>query len=309
MLLGPGVGALVLTATLVLLSSSRLTLAYQPPKSEVPLPKEVSENVEGSFERLLMSGSRILPATTAAAIVLAIFWGLATIVRFVVALLTRYVSDPTLKHLLMQLAYYGVWLIGIIVALDAVGVNSQSVVTGLGLTGVALGFALKDIVLNFVSGIMILAMRYFQIGDQIAVGDTEGTVERIDLRATHIRTFDGSLVLVPNGEIMTSRLTNNTASPLRRASVSVYLNYGQDVARALSIVLDTVNHVPGVASSPAPSIQLHELTPQHVRVEARFWTDSRRTDFMRTASAARLAIVRALATKGIELPVAATPSP
>ena len=94
--------------------------------------------------------------------------------------------------------------------------NLESVATALGLGGVAVGFALKDILSNLVSGVLILAMRPFEIGDQIVISETEGTVEQIELRATQIRTYDGRLVLVPNGEVFTSRITNNTASPLRR---------------------------------------------------------------------------------------------
>ncbi len=137
------------------------------------------------------------------------------------------VENRTQRNLLLQVSYYTVWAVGVFVALDVLGVNAQAVVTGLGLGGVALGFALKDIISNFVSGLLILLTHTFEIGDQIVVGETEGTVEQIEVRVTHIRTYDGRLVLVPNGEVFTSRVTNNTVSPLRRASVFVYLDYRQ----------------------------------------------------------------------------------
>ena len=84
--------------------------------------------------------------------------------------------------------------------LNAAGMNLETMATTLGLGGVAVGFALKDILSNLVSGVLLLAMRPFEIGDQIAIGDTEGTVENIELRATQIRTYDGRLVLIPNAE-------------------------------------------------------------------------------------------------------------
>ncbi len=196
-----------------------------------------------------------------------------------------------------------------------VGVNLHSAVTALGLGGVAVGFALKDILSNLVSGVLILAMRPFEIDDQIVVGDTEGTVEQIELRATHIRTYDGRLVLVPNGDVFTSRITNNTASPLRRASVYVYLDYKEDAGRALSVILDAVKSVPGVASAPPPSMRLRDFSQDGLQLEARFWADSRRANLMNTASAARVAILRALKEAGIQLPdpdqriVTMTPAP
>jgi hypothetical protein len=102
---------------------------------------------------------------------------------------------------LKQVVYHLVWAIGILVAADALGFEPETVVTGLGLTSLALGFALKDIISNFVSGILILGLRPFQIGDEIVVGETEGSVQRIRLRAAEIKTYDGRLVLVPNAEL------------------------------------------------------------------------------------------------------------
>ena len=99
-----------------------------------------------------------------------------------------------------------------------------------------------------------------------------------------------------------SRVTNNTAAPLRRASVFVYLDYRQDLERALSVILEAVAGVHGVADTPPPSMRLRDLMPELLQIESRFWTDSRRTDFMNTASAARIAIVKALKGEGIALP-------
>jgi small-conductance mechanosensitive channel len=213
-----------------------------------------------------------------------------------------HLADRTARFVVQQFAYYAVWAVGFMVMFTAVGLDPQAVVTGLGLTGVALGFALKDILSNLVSGMLVLLMRTFEIGDQIVVGPTEGTVERIELRATHIRTYDGRLVLVPNAEVFTSRVTNNTESPSRRATVDIHLDYQADVPRAMSVVLEAMRAVSGVDAEPAPSMRLRELTANGLHLEARFWTDSQRTDYMNTAAAVRLAAVRALKEAGISLP-------
>jgi small-conductance mechanosensitive channel len=89
---------------------------------------------------------------------------------------------------------------------------------------------------------------------------------------------------------------------VRRASVSVYLDYKEDTGRAMSVILNTVKSVPGVASEPAPSMRLHDLSLDCVQIEARLWADSHRSDLMNTASAARVAIVDALKAAGIRLP-------
>ena len=266
------------------------------------MPSQISGVLRESFYRLSAAVENVLPTVAAAGVVLIVFWGLATVARRIARAGTHYVPDPTVRMLLTQVSYYLVWAIGCIVALDALGLNPQSVVTALGLGSVAIGFALKDILSNLVSGVLILAMRPFEIGDQIVIGDTEGTVERIELRATQIRTYDGRLVLVPNGEIFTSRITNNTAADVRRTSVDVYLAYKEDSERASSVILDAVRSVPGVADTPAPSLRLREFSPACLQFEARFWADSRRSNLMNTASAVRIEILRALKDAGISLP-------
>jgi len=243
-----------------------------------------------------------LPSIAAAVAVLVIAWGLAALTQRAVRFGAAYVGSPTMRNLLRQVSYYFVWGVGVIVAMDVAGVDIRTMATGLGLGGVALGFALKDILSNLVAGLLILVSHTFEINDQIVVGNTEGTVERIEVRATHIRTYDGRLVLVPNGEVFTSRVTNNTASPRRRASIFVFLGYNQDLDRALAAILDAMPRVHGVAADPPVSVRLGDLTPDHLHIEATFWTDSRRTDFVETASHVRIAIVQALAKAGIALP-------
>ncbi len=178
----------------------------------------VQASVETAFARLLESAISVIPRILAALLVLLLFWGLATGVRALTrAIFARVVKDRTVENLVRQVSYYTVWLLGLIVAASAFGLEPSTLATGLGLTSLALGFALKDILSNFVSGLLILTLRPFQLGDQIIIGETEGSVERIELRATQIRTYDGRRVLVPNAETFTSRVTNNTAAPVRRA--------------------------------------------------------------------------------------------
>ena len=266
------------------------------------LGERVVESLQVEVRHLLDQAGGLLPAIAASATVLVVFWGLARFARRIAQFGVRYVDNPTQRNLIQHVSYYTVCAVGIFVALEVLGVNLEDLVTGLGLGGVALGFALKDLLSNLVSGLLILLTHTFQINDQIVVGETEGTVERIEIRATHIRTYDGRLILVPNADVFMSRVTNNTASPLRRASVFVHLDYRQNLDHALSLIRETVARVPGVAADPAASMRLSDLTPHQLSIEARFWTDSRRADFTHTASAVRIAIVNALVTGGIALP-------
>lgn len=140
------------------------------------------------------------------------------------------------------------------------------------------------------------------MGDQIIVGETEGTVERVVLRATELRTYDGRTVLVPNAQVFTSRVTNNTAAPIRRASFRMYLGYDADAPQALDVMVRAVQSVDGVLAQPAPSARLAELGQDDLEVELRFWTDSMRSDFVETTSEARKAVVAAARAASIPLP-------
>ena len=228
-------------------------------------------------------------------LILALFGALAWVVRW---LLTRLfaviIGDRTLENLIRQLVYYTIWLLGIIIAVNALGFDPQALVTGIGLTSLALGFALQDILSNFVSGLLILALRPFELGDEIVIGETEGAVERINPRATEFRTYDGRSVLVPNAELFTSRVTNNTAAPMRRGAITFPLGYDQDLPRAMAVLREAVANTPGVLTKPPNTIIVRELNDADVILEVRFWTESTRCDFLEAASEVSQAMVRAL---------------
>ncbi len=263
----------------------------------------VQASVETAFARLLESAIDIIPRVLAALLVLLLFWGLATAVRALMKwIVSRMANDLTVENLVRQVSYYAVWLLGIIVAASAFGLEPGTLATGLGLTSLALGFALKDILSNFVSGLLILTLRPFQLGDQIIIGETEGSVERIELRATQIRTYDGRRVLVPNAETFTSRVTNNTAAPIRRGKVICTLGYEIDVEATSMLMRDAAQRTGGVLATPEASVRLVELGDARLVFDVLFWCDSRRSDFVATASEVRKSLIAALREAKVALP-------
>ncbi|WP_404437059.1 mechanosensitive ion channel family protein [Stutzerimonas chloritidismutans] len=263
----------------------------------------VQSSVETAFARLLESAINIIPRVLAALLVLLLFWGLATAVRALMRkLVSRLANDLTVENLVRQVSYYAVWLLGIMVAASAFGLEPSTLATGLGLTSLALGFALKDILSNFVSGLLILTLRPFQLGDQIIIGETEGSVERIELRATQIRTYDGRRVLVPNAETFTSRVTNNTAAPVRRGKVVCMLGYGIDIDAISAVMREAAQQTTGVLATPEASVHLIDLGESQLVFDVQFWCDSRRSDFVATASEVRKSLIAALRAARVTLP-------
>lgn len=149
---------------------------------------------------------------------------------------------------------------------------------------------------------LILILRPFELGDQIIIGETEGSVERIELRATLIRTYDGRVVSVPNAETFTFRVTNNTASPVRRAAIRIYVDYEINLADCGAMPMNAAKAVEEVLADPAPSVRLISFEKDGVVLDLRFWTDSRRSDFVATTSKVRLTVIEHLRKAGIALP-------
>ena len=263
--------------------------------------------VEGAFIRLYESAREVLPRALATILILLLVGLIASLARRLMHYLFRmFGKDPTRENLIRQVVYYSIWVLGFLIAINALGFEPQALATGLGLTSLALGFALQDILSNFISGLLILVMRPFQLGDQIVVGPTEGVVEHIELRATRIRTYDGRVVLVPNAELFTSRVTNNTAAPIRRDSVTLNLRYDVDLNAATAVALEAIRASEGVLDEPPPSILVRDLGTTSIVLGLRFWTDSRQVDFVATRSRVSTAVVAALREAGIALPEGGT---
>jgi small conductance mechanosensitive channel len=260
-------------------------------------------SARAALGRFLDAAILIVPRALAALLMVFAFWGVAVLVRWTVHAVFRHTAlDRTVESLVKQLTYYAVIAIGLIVAADVLGFSPQTIIAGLGLTGLAVGFAIRDVISNFVSGILILWLRPFEIGDQIVVGATEGTVERIELRATRIGTYDGRVAVVPNAELFNSTIINNTAHLFRRGAIVLHLGYETDLRRAAETIAQAVRTAANVLPDPPSAVRIVELGANDLSLEATFWTDSRALSFVNADTAVRHAIVDALRRAEIRLP-------
>lgn len=255
-----------------------------------------------AFVRLFDATLDAVPRVLAAVLVLILFGIAARLVRGLLSLLFRSgYFEPTVGNLVRQLVYVGIWVAGVLAAMAALGFDPQTVVAGLGLTSLALGFGLRDIVSNYISGVLLLAMRPFRLRDWIEVGGTEGTVQQIDLRATHIRTFDGQVVLVPNGEVFSGKIVKNTA-PLLRTRVVVPLPYDTDLDYAVEVAAPVVAAVPGVVDNPMPKARIGDLGSGGADLTILYWADPNTTSLLDLGDHVRREVVAALRAAGIRLP-------
>ena len=172
------------------------------------------------FAELHQSLWRALPGLFRGVLVFLIFWLVAWVgQRIIVYTAPRVSSDTGVVLLLSRVYYYGILIFGLITALGAGGLNVSALVTGLGLTGFALGFALKDVLSNLLSGIMLLLYRPFNLGDRIRMGEYEGRIETIRMRDTLVRAADGRLIVIPNTKLITEVVVNYTSVRESPASI------------------------------------------------------------------------------------------
>ncbi|MFG6430156.1 mechanosensitive ion channel family protein [Roseateles sp. LYH14W] len=201
-----------------------------------------------------------------------------------------------------SLSYYGLLLLGFLLALSAAGFKVSQLALVFGALGVGIGFGLQNIVNNFVSGLVLMVERPLRPGDIVDVAGVSGRVREIGLRATLIRTFEGADVVVPNGMLLTGSLTNWTLTDhSRRIEIEVPVAYGSDAAQVLPMLQAAAREVPGVAAEPAPAALLKGYGDSSLNVVLRVWTqDYDRWVVIRSELLTR--VLAALADAGIQVP-------
>jgi small conductance mechanosensitive channel len=264
---------------------------------------DVAQRMESAVRQLVRSTLNNLPSLLGALLVIGFTWLLAVVVRRIAQLWAEQTEgDRSTEILIGRLGYGSVWVIGSIIALAILGLDFATLLGTLGLTSVAIGFSLKDVLSNYISGVILLAARPFRLNDQVVIGQYEGTVIQVKLRTTTIQTYDGRKVYIPNQEVFSSSIINNTASIARRSHVMVGIDYDADLNTAQQVILDALDRVETVEAAPAPVVLVRELAASTVNLEVRFWVNSRRREFLQVTSQAIQAIKEALQAAEIEMP-------
>ncbi|AZI44523.1 mechanosensitive ion channel family protein (plasmid) [Deinococcus psychrotolerans] len=249
----------------------------------------------------------IIPNLLIGVVLFLVFMFIARLVRNAVVSVAERAGQPRgIALVFSRIASWVVLGIGLLVALTIIfpALTAASLFGALGVSGVAIGFAFKDIFQNLLAGILILITRPFRIGDQIVTGGSEGTVEDIQVRATLLRTYDNRLVVVPNSDLYTNRVTVNTAYDNRRLSVSVGIGYGDDIAQAKKLILDTIGKIDDVLKDPAPSVLVDSLGDYSVNLNIRFWVDPpKRGEVVEAQDQVLEQLKSVLIAAGIDLPM------
>ena len=273
-------------------------------------PKDVPQTVDvdlgTAWEKLdgMVDGFvKALPSLAIAIVVFFIFVIIAKIVSKVLNRATK-TRGQAIGKVLSRLSYGALLFLGLLVSITiaAPSVKPADLLSILGVGGVAIGFAFRDILQNFLAGILLLIRQPFEEGDQIVFKDFEGTVQSIETRSTIIKTYDGRRVIIPNGEIYTNSLMVNTAHDVRRSQYDVGIGYADDIDVARKEIIEALKAADGVLADPAPEALVIDLADSTVVLRARWWTDSRRTDVIHTMADVLERIKLALDDAGVDMP-------
>jgi len=219
-------------------------------------------------------------------------------------ILIRYNEDVGVRQALGTIARYIFVIVGFFVVIQASGIDLSGLAIIGGALGVGIGFGLQNITNNFVSGVVILLERPVKVGDRIEVGGTTGDVVNISGRATTVVTNDGISVIIPNAELISTRVTNwsFTGNNVRfKIPVPVPYNVNQDTV--IKLLLEVADEENNVEKSPAPSVRLKEFGPNALIFELVIWTSKlmHRQGMMK--SMINLAVNKKLMDHGILIPL------
>ncbi len=225
------------------------------------------------------------------------------IVRVVMAIVRKALAKSSLDVNLQQLVAVIIRVLLLTVVLlivaDFIGIPITSVVTVLGVAGLAVSLAIQDTLANVFGGILLLAAKTFATGDYVQINNLEGTVIKVDLMNTYLLTADNKHVRIPNKDVQTAPIVNYTREPLRRVEVAVNVSYDAPTAAVKAALLKATASVDTVIDDPAPFAALSAYESSSIRYIVRVWTHNK--DYWDTYFALTEGVRETLAEDGISM--------
>ncbi|EMA62771.1 MscS Mechanosensitive ion channel [Halorubrum distributum JCM 13561] len=213
--------------------------------------------------------------------------------------------DEHARRPLQKIVAFLVLFAGVTVAFGAAGYQGflRSLATIAAAATLAIGFALQDVIKNFVAGVFIYTDKPFRIGDWIEWNGNSGVVEDISFRVTRVRTFDNELLTVPNHTLTSDVVKNPVAKKTLRLKFVFGIDYEDDVETATDIIVEEAEKSDAILEDPAPSVRLTELADSYVGLQSRIWIDDpSRADYVKARADYVKAVKQRFDEEGISIP-------
>ena len=189
---------------------------------------------------------------------------------------TKSTIDDALVPLFRTTTKVIVIIMLVIMVLDLWGVNVTGLLAGVGIAGLALGFAVKDTLANIFGGVSLILDKTFNVGDKVELADgTIGVIKDVGIRATRIKTYDNEVIIVPNGNMATMRIKNfHQPDVSARVSVAFGVEYGTDPDKVKKLVLAEIKKMKDIMKDPEPFVKFDEMADSALNMKAFFWVDN-----------------------------------
>ncbi|CZF83689.1 Small-conductance mechanosensitive channel [Grimontia celer] len=251
----------------------------------------------GNQDLLLQYGVNIISALL---ILIIGNWIVKAIANGVAKVMRKKELDDAVVDFMHTFVRYLLFVIVLIAALGRLGVQTASVVAVIGAAGLAVGLALQGSLSNFAAGVLIVAFRPFKSGDYVEVAGVAGSVDSIQIFSTVLKTPDNKMVVVPNGAIISSPITNYSKHDTRRIDYVVGVSYSADLQKTKKVLADVLAKETRLLTTPEPTIGVVELADSSVNLVVRPWV--RTADYWAVYFDLLQAMKEALDAEGIEIP-------
>lgn len=245
-----------------------------------------------------------VPVFLIAVLTIGVFWLISRLVGGLRSLYDRVTPNAFIAKLMRQIVQGAILLLGIVLALSVLDASGlvQTVLGAAGLLGLALSFALRDTVENYIASILLSLRQPFEPNDEVRIEGHEGRVIRLTSRATVILTFNGNHVRIPNATVFKGVIVNYTRKPERRFEFSVGVDTGADLLVAQELAVETLRRAAGVLDDPPPTSLVETLGDSTVVLWVGGWVDQRYHDYRKVRSQALRLVKEAFDQADIEMP-------
>lgn len=213
-------------------------------------------------------------------------------------------QNPYMSGLLRMIVRTAIMLVGVLIALDLIGLTSVvgAVLGSAGVVGLVLGFAFRDIAENYIAGILLSVRRPFEPGEHVVIDNREGKVISVNSRATVLMTLDGNHLQLPNSLVFKSVVLNYSKNPKRRFDFSMLIDGGQSIRESQTLAMAAIAQVEGVLDEPAPAWTVVEFGAAGIQLRFYGWVNQHESDLGKVRSEAIRRVKAAFADADIEAP-------
>ncbi|WP_193212902.1 mechanosensitive ion channel family protein [Luteolibacter marinus] len=275
--------------------------------NDIVQTNKVGERLSPGLKRLnqfVDSLRGLLPLLGVAVGILLVFWLIARLAGKAFERIRWLRSNLLLRSIVGNLIRVVVMLVGTYLALEVVGATAVvgAVLGAAGVAGLAISFAFRDIIENYLASVILSIRQPFRIKDKVEINGLTGRVIRLTSSETVLMTDDGNHVRLPNSDVFKGTITNFTRNPRRRLSIPVGIGTGEDLDDVEAVGLSALRGIPGIMADPPPLFSVEELGDSSVIVRFHAWVDQRAHDFLKARSLAVRTVKDALDTAEIEMP-------